>query len=234
MASLGCEEFTRLVLLGPSGTMRTVSFSLPPLPRLRFVASAENASTPSFVRVETQELAFVEGPQAGQSCRYDLVRRRAIDAAIIVAFTRTPAGRREVFLRSAIRPPLALRDDGVTLEAGLWELPAGLVEADEAPREAAARELLEELGIRVDPSSLVALGGPVVPMPALIGERQFGFAVDVTGVAIEEPGLDGSLLEMGGEIILVDAEALAAHLDRAPLVDAKTELFLRRFLRSWP
>jgi ADP-ribose pyrophosphatase len=214
--------------------MPTVSFSLPPLPRLRFVASAEHANTPAFVRVEAQRLAFVEGPQAGRACRYDLVRRRAIDAAIIVAFTRTPTGRREVFLRSAIRPPLALRDDGVALEPGLWELPAGLVEADEAPREAAARELHEELGIRVDPSSLVALGGPVVPMPALIGERQFGFAVDVTGVAIEEPGLDGSLLELGGEVIRADADALADHFDRAPLVDAKTELFLRRFLRSWP
>jgi ADP-ribose pyrophosphatase len=234
MGALGCEEFTSLVLLCPSGTMHAVSFSLPPLPRLPFVATAEHAALPTFVRVEAHALTFTAGPGAGRSCRYDLVRRRAIDAAVIVAFTRTNAGRRSVYLRSAVRPPLALRDDSVTLDAGLWELPAGLVEHGEAPAEAAARELHEELGLRVDVPALVPLGGAVVPAPALIGERQFGFAVDVTGLPREEPALDGSLLELGGEVILVDAADLAAHLERDPIVDAKTELFLQRFLRSSP
>ena len=234
MGALGCEEFTRLVLLGPSGTMLGVPFSLPPLPRLRFVATANHGIAPAFVRVEPHDLAFVEGPQAGRGCRYDLVRRRAIDAAVIVAFTRSDDGRTEVFLRSALRPPLALRDDGVTLDPGLWELPAGLIEAGEAPREAAARELFEELGFRVNEASLLPLGGPVVPMPALIGERQVGFAVDVTGAAREEPALDGSLLELGGEVVRMDAHELAAHVDHEPLVDGKTELFLRRFLRTIP
>ena len=36
----------------------------------------------------------------------------------------------------------------------MWELPGGAIEADESPREAGARELFEETGIRVDSADL--------------------------------------------------------------------------------
>lgn len=38
-----------------------------------------------------------------------------------------------------------------------WEVPSGIVEADEGPAEAAAREVLEETGYRVDPQRLEPL-----------------------------------------------------------------------------
>jgi 8-oxo-dGTP diphosphatase len=38
-----------------------------------------------------------------------------------------------------------------------WELPGGVVEADESPREAAAREITEELGLTVVPGRLLAV-----------------------------------------------------------------------------
>lgn len=209
--------------------------SLPPLPHLTFDVELGN-QTPAapFLSVQSCNLNFTSGPANGRSFRYDVLRRRAVDAAVIVAYARDDHGRAHIFLRSAIRPPLALRDDGVALDSGLWELPAGLVEPGEEPAEAAARELEEEVGFAVSPASLVALGPPVVPAPAIIGERQFGFAVDVTGLPQREPSLDGSLLELGGCIVCIDAKLLVEYLYRESVVDAKTELFLLRFLRSLP
>nr|WP_203771446.1 NUDIX hydrolase [Actinoplanes nipponensis] len=38
-----------------------------------------------------------------------------------------------------------------------WELPGGVVEADESPRDAAAREITEELGLTVVPGRLLVV-----------------------------------------------------------------------------
>lgn len=39
----------------------------------------------------------------------------------------------------------------------VWEAPGGAVEADESPRDGAAREVREELGLAIDPGRLVAV-----------------------------------------------------------------------------
>src|SRR5882724_446986 len=68
---------------------------------------------------------------------YDAVDRAALDAVVIVAHFVAPGGPRRVYLRSAVRPPLALRTPARSplpsdaCGSGLWEVPAGLVEASE-------------------------------------------------------------------------------------------------------
>jgi 8-oxo-dGTP diphosphatase len=51
---------------------------------------------------------------------------------------------------------IAQRPEGKKLE-GLWEFPGGKIESGESPEQTLVRELSEELGIRIDGSSLTAL-----------------------------------------------------------------------------
>ncbi len=64
----------------------------------------------------------------------------------------------------ALRPPTAIR-------GGVWELPGGKATAGESAREAAARELLEETGVEVDPTLGRELGTIDQDDPALPAER---------------------------------------------------------------
>ena len=50
---------------------------------------------------------------------------------------------------------LCLRALRMTRHAGQWALPGGRIDADETPLEAALRELDEELGVRLEPQSVV-------------------------------------------------------------------------------
>jgi len=58
-------------------------------------------------------------------------------------------------VRSDGRLLLAQRPKGKTM-AGLWEFPGGKIEAGESPQGALARELQEELGLRVAESDMTA------------------------------------------------------------------------------
>jgi len=53
---------------------------------------------------------------------------------------------------------LLARRAGVSYGDGSWGLPGGHAEADEGLAEAAAREAFEEVGVRVDPTTLEGLG----------------------------------------------------------------------------
>ena len=169
---------------------------------------------------------------------YDAVDRAALDAVVIVAHFAAADGERRVYLRSGLRPPLGMRDPARSpisndpCSMGLWEVPAGLVEASEqttnGPARAAQRELAEELGFGVPLEAMHTLGPSAFPCPGVIGERHFFFEVTVDPAARREPELDGSALEHFGvvaEVSLADALQMCRN---GQIEDSKTELALRR------
>jgi ADP-ribose pyrophosphatase len=201
---------------------------LPHAPRIALaIARDRTPGSPdgAFIGVRRLDLVarYPDGTES-EAFAYDVVTRSALDAAIVAAFERR-GSERLVYVRSATRAPLALREPG---EGDLWEVPAGLIEPGESPRDAAARELEEELGFRVPASALVELGPWTVPVPALIAERQYFFQVDVTHATRAAPRGDGSALERGAQIVALPLPSLLALCREGQLRDAKSELALRR------
>jgi 8-oxo-dGTP pyrophosphatase MutT (NUDIX family) len=56
------------------------------------------------------------------------------------------------------------RHEGASFVPGAWVFPGGVVERDETPAEAAARETREEAGLNIDPASLVATSRWITPV----------------------------------------------------------------------
>ncbi|MBX3204084.1 MAG: NUDIX domain-containing protein [Labilithrix sp.] len=202
---------------------------LPELPKVVLDVVADRSDErEGFLSLQRQELALVGAAGRGRPFRYDMVLRRALDASIMAAHHLDPSGAPCVYLRSAVRPPAALRPGAEPGEGSFWEVPAGLIEPGEAPSAAAARELEEELGFKVDASAMQPLGPSVFPAPAMIGERHYFFHVRVDPETRTEPGGDGSPLEEAAHIVSVPLERALAACKAGEVADAKTELALRR------
>lgn len=175
---------------------------------------------------------------------YDEVDRRSLDAAVVAAHHIGADGVRRVVLRSGLRPPLAFRDpsrDPYPLPArggGVWELPAGIIEAHErgedGVRAGAARELHEETGFDVGAERLRPLGPSTCPCPAVIAERHFFFEVEVDPAEQGEPPLDGSPLEHAGLVVSVPIDAALDLCRSGDIEDGKTEIALRRLRERYP
>ncbi len=164
---------------------------------------------------------------------YDVAARAALDAVVIAACY-LDQGVRHVYLRSAVRPPCALRPVPPAHDGSLWELPAGLVEPGEEPAASAARELGEELGFAARPEDMRELGHWTFPAPGMIGERHLYFAVEVDPAARTLPTEDGSVLERGAAILAIPLGDALEHCRRGAIRDAKTELALRRLAEVMP
>jgi ADP-ribose pyrophosphatase len=169
----------------------------------------------------------------------DFVERPVGLDAVAVAIYRRAGDTVEVLLRSALRPPLALgRDVKLAIpeeprSPRAFEIVAGLIETSddglEGVRTRAAAEVFEEAGYQVEPSALVSLGASTLPMPGVIPERLYLFAVEVAAGAVPEiPEGDGSAMEEGAEIIWRPLGAAIAACAAGELEDTKTELALRR------
>lgn len=214
------------------------SLGLPSI-RLELVEDLSPDSGQGFLRLVRRRLqAHYPDGTVSKPFTYDEVDRRGIDAAVITAHYVASDGLRHVFLRSSVRPPVYFRDPARSpiqfpdRQGGLWELPAGIIEVDEQSAEGvvrgAARELREETGFDVEPSSLRELGPSMYPAPAVIAERHFFYEVEVDPAARGEPHLDGSALEHMGKILDVALDRALDWCRTGEIEDSKTEIALRR------
>lgn len=204
----------------------------PPAIRLEIIEDISPEQPPGFLRLVRRRLV-AHYPDGSQSAPfdYDEVDRRAMDAVVIAAHYLNADGERQVFLRSAVRPPVAFRAGERSPRPGggaLWELPAGLIEPDEAPSASACRELEEELGFRVPEASLSELLGSTFPAPGVLSERHFYFEVEVDPATRAAPSLDGSALERFGRVHAIGLARALELCESGAIDDAKTELALRR------
>jgi ADP-ribose pyrophosphatase len=189
-------------------------------------------------------VAVFEGGERSEPFAYDAADRSRLDAVVVVAHFRGPSGERRVLLRSALRPPVALRPAEAcpipepAWLGNMWEVPAGLVEEDERTpeglRACAARELFEETGARADASAIQPLGPATFPSAGVIGERHFYFHVEIAAGARETPSEDGSALERGAVIVDVTLDEALDACRRGLIEDAKTEIALRRLAELAP
>ena len=222
--------------------MKLKAPGVPPLPnvRLEVLEDLSPKGASGFLRLRRRRFrAHYPDGSASEPFDYDEVDRRAIDAACMLAHYEDGRGVPYVYLRSCLRPPVALRDKaGSPLpnehdHGGLWELPAGLVEPGEQTPEGvvgtAQRELLEELGFDVQRSRLRPLGPSVFLSPGIVSERLFFFHVAVEPSERRAPELDGSPLERFGEVIDVPLADALAWCASGAIEDVKTEVGLRRF-----
>lgn len=213
----------------------------PPLPAIRLEVTedytAQSRPDEGYLRVRRRKMrAHHGGGQIGETFKYDVVERWNPDAiAILLHFVRD--GERRVILRSAVRPPLAMRDgwigpfpDGVD-RGELWEIPAGLVEKDERnPQGLVAccvRETEEEVGLTIAPESVRPLGGPFFPSAGIVGECVFLYEAEIDGDAPRHAEGDGPL-EKGARVVDVPLSLALAWCDSGALPDGKTEIALRR------
>jgi ADP-ribose pyrophosphatase len=208
--------------------------------RLEVVKDLTPEQETGFLRLERRRYRarYPDGTESAEFT-YDSIDRSALDAVVILAHFADASGRRHVYLRSSVRPPVAERKkerspvpDLDPPHGILWELPAGLVEPHERElsgvRESARRELLEELGFSVAPEALLELGPSLFPVPGIIAERWFFYRVEVAPAERSEPTLDGSALEHFGEIVAVPLQEALAHCRSGVIIDGKTEIGLRR------
>ncbi len=179
-----------------------------------------------FLRLHRVSLS-VEGPDGARSeaMPYDHVTRRQMDAAVMVAHC-LQGSVRHVYLRSALRPPLILRE-GLETSGAIWELPAGLIDVGETPAAAAAREVGEELGFDCTAADMRPLGPRLSPMPAALAELQYYFSLEVDPATRRAPAEDG-ILERDGAIVLVPLDDALGWIRAGELIDGKTEIGLRR------
>jgi hypothetical protein len=113
------------------------------------------------------------------------------------------------------------------------ELVAGVVEASDEPgaaglRGRAAVETLEEAGLALPPEAFAPIGGETFASPGMSDEKLFFCAAPADIAGAKTGRGDGSVMEEGGHIVLLELADAIAACRAGDIPDMKTELGLLR------
>lgn len=207
----------------------------------RILLTEQNLRTrpEGFLSIKTSDVTFhYPNGEKSQPFPTDRVVRKVDDAVVIIAWYWDDDGP-YVYLRSSIRPALALRDYELSglpenKEIGnLWELPAGCLEPEEVGghglEEAAAREAKEEIGFDIDPDSFDPVGFRIFPAVGMSGERLFFLSAEVNPNEQKTPQGDGGPFEAHGEVVAMHITEILQAIENGQIIDSHTEIGIRRF-----
>jgi ADP-ribose pyrophosphatase len=169
----------------------------------------------------------------------DVVSRPGADAVVAVLYEIDGRRRVRVLLRDMPRAPIYLRvhkrfvhpDPRIYLS--LRELVAGIVEASDAAGDAglhrrAAVESHEEVALAIPAEAFHTLGGETFASPGMSDEKLY-FCAAPAELGAAQPGAgDGSAMEEGADVVVLDLGDAIAACRAGEIPDMKTELGLLR------
>jgi ADP-ribose diphosphatase len=168
----------------------------------------------------------------------DVMSRRDVDAVTVVLYEIDGRRRVRVLLKEGLRPAVFLRSKKQLArpDAKPWlfvaEIAAGVLEeSDAVPRgieRRAALEAHEECGLAVDPASVEPLGGAMFASPGCTDEKVEFRAAHVPVDAAKGGAGDGSKMEEGQRVLVLDLVEAIARCRRGEIPDMKTEIGLLR------
>lgn len=211
---------------------------LPPPPTISILEeSSEILPKTGFLRIKRSNIVFHYPDGSSDPFTVDQLVRKVNDSVGILAWF-IQDNKPHIYLRSAIRPALILREySGTGLPedknvANLWEIPAGGIEPNEHSREgilrAASRETKEELGFELDESRFSFLGNRIFLDVGSSGVRMYLLSCTVYPPSRKEPETDGSPMEKYGKVISVSLEEALKAIENGEIIDTYTEIGIRR------
>jgi ADP-ribose diphosphatase len=193
-----------------------------------------------FLRIRRLMLRLVREDNSRSAAGvYDYVERPVgLDAVVLALYARdADGGAVRVLLRDGLRVPLYFGRGGARegVPALHAEVVAGILEtgedSEDALRERAAAEALEEAGVTVAPALIQRLGAATFPTAGMCAELFHFVCAEVPPAAIASarvPEGDGSPFEEGAALRWLPLDEAIAACARGDIPDMKTELALRR------
>lgn len=189
-----------------------------------------------FLFVKRNKVNFHFPSKKTKSYTVDVAERKRLHAVAVVPY-RHIDDQTLIYLRSAIRPAIAIQEDtietgAISYDGNLWEIPAGLIESNEDAHITAQRELMEEMGFDLPNHRISRLGYASHSAVGICGETISFFAANVANIGQTIPSLDGSPMEEGAAIYAITADDAMNAILSGEITDMKTELGIRRFLEN--